>query len=300
MRITVFGAGRMGLPLVRQLVTAGHEVHAVDSDPMRERMALDAGARSEHALGVAEVVVTVLPGTPELETVAASLLSALGAGALWIDLTSTAPSVAARLAEAAIAAGIHPVGAAMAGGPDAAATGRLGFFVGGATEHVARAEPILGLFGDRIERVGERVADGVTAKLLVNQLWFGQAVATTEALLLGRALGLDPDELRGILARSAAGGRFLEGPARALLAGDYLETFGLDRVVEELDALSAIARERGVPFVVADTVARLHREALAEFGPLQGELLAAKLLEHRAGEPLRGAPPAGSSDASAP
>jgi 3-hydroxyisobutyrate dehydrogenase len=67
----------------------------------------------------------------------------------------------------------------------------------------------------------------------------------------------------------------------------YLESFGIDRVVEELETLVSLAEDAGVPFELSTLVTRLHREALERFGAVDGELLAAKLLEERAGHTLR-------------
>jgi 3-hydroxyisobutyrate dehydrogenase-like beta-hydroxyacid dehydrogenase len=97
----------------------------------------------------------------------------------------------------------------------------------------------------------------------VNLLWFGQAAAVTEALLLGRSLGLDPATLLGVFRRSAAGSAFLDGYGGALLDGDVLPAFGIDRVVEELDTLTALAEEASAPFELSTSVARLHRAGAA-------------------------------------
>jgi 3-hydroxyisobutyrate dehydrogenase len=71
-----------------------------------------------------------------------------------------------------------------------------------------------------------------------------------------------------------------------MLAGDYLPSFGLDRVVEELDSLARLAETAGVPWPVSEKVAEVHRQALAHFGDEDGELLGAAWLEHAAGRRL--------------
>jgi len=225
--------------------------------------------------------VTVLPGAPEVESLFKTL--ELRPGTLWLDLTSNDPRVVRRIA----ATGVDVVGAPMGGGASAAATGDLHFFVGGAAASIDRARPVLELLGT-IEHIGEDVGDGYTAKLLANLLWFGQAVAVTEALLLGQSLGLAPAALKKTLAASAGGSVFIDEYLDRLLDGDYLEGFGIDRVVEELDTLASLATQEGVPFELSTLVARQHRDALERFGAVGGELLAAKLLEERAGRLLRG------------
>lgn len=279
-RVGLLGVGRMGRPIARALVDAGFEL--VVHDPRTDRADGFATAASVTELAVAaDLLVTVLPGTPELESAMAEALPALRLGSLWLDLTSSDPRVVERLA-----VGIDAVGAPMGGGVSAAQARTLSFFVGGTSAAVERARPLLETLG-RIDHVGESITAGYTAKLLTNLLWFGQVVAVTEALLLGQSLGLQPPTLRRTLASSSGGSVFIDEYLDRLLDGDYLETFGLDRCVEELDTLASLAQGTGVPFELSSLVARLHREALERFGAVDGELLAAKLLEQRAGRELR-------------
>jgi 3-hydroxyisobutyrate dehydrogenase len=131
---------------------------------------------------------------------------------------------------------------------------------------------------------------GYTAKLLVNLLWFGQAVATAEALLLGQRAGIDPAALRHALAGSAAASTFTRSDLGLVFRGDYLASFGLDRICEELDAVTTLAGEHQVPWELSEVVRRTYRRALDRFGPAEGELLAVGLLEDEAGDKLRAAP----------
>ncbi|MFZ4893194.1 NAD-binding protein [Plantibacter sp. Mn2098] len=210
-------------------------------------------------------------------------------GSLWLDLTSNDPRVATEIASVAAAAGIASVGAPMGGGPGDARAGTLRFYTGGAEAAIDRVAPVLALLAREggIVRTGDRIADGYTTKLLVNHLWFGQAVAVTESMLLAQSLGIAPASFRDALVGSAGESAFTTGSLDRLLAGDYLESFGIDRVVEELDAVIALAEETGTPFELSTLVGRIHRDALERFGAVDGELLAAKLLEEQAGSTLR-------------
>ncbi len=292
-RVGVLGLGRMGLPIARGLADAGFDVTGHDPDSAASQSAVDAGltVTADPTLLAADsdVLVTVLPGSAELAALYGwkSALGALRPGSTWVDLTSADPRVVERVAGGVGSRGIHAVGAAMGGGVDAARERRLHFFVGGAAEDVARVAPVLDALGST-DHVGEWIGAGHTAKLLANLLWFGQVVAVSEAMLLGQSLGIEPARLRDTLAASAGGSRFIDDSLDALLAGDYLEHFGLDRVLEELEILEALAADADVPFELSATVVRLHRDALARFGAVDGELLVAKLLEERAGRRLRG------------
>jgi 3-hydroxyisobutyrate dehydrogenase len=290
-RIGVLGVGRMGLPIARNLLAAGFAVTVFD--PVAERSAAVGASVADSGAALAagsDIFVTVLPGIAEAEAAmigAEGLVGLLPDGALWIDLTSNDPRVAGRIAEGAKSRGILSLGAPMAGGVVAAEKGSIRFFVGGSDAALDRGRELLEAIGT-VDSVGSGVGDGYLAKLLANLLWFGQVVAVTEALLLGQSLGLSPAVLRSQLASSAGGSVFIDEYLDRLLAGDYLETFGIDRCVEELETLASLAREADVPFELSSTVARLHREALERFGAIDGELLAARLLEERAGTTLRG------------
>jgi 3-hydroxyisobutyrate dehydrogenase-like beta-hydroxyacid dehydrogenase len=292
----VVGLGRMGLPIAARLCDAGYDVSVFDLRPAAIDRAREAGARpapSATALAArVDTLITVLPGGGELADAmlgSDGMLSAMRRGSCWLDLTSADPRIVGDIAALADAAGVASVGAPMGGGPESAASGALRFFVGGGPEGVERVRPILESLGgpDSLTVMGPDIREGYTTKLLANTLWFTQAVAVTEALLLGQAAGLDVRSLRDALAASAGGSAFLTDHSEALLAGDYLTTFGIDRVVEELDAVTALAATLGTPGDLTAHVASLHRDALERFGLVDGELLVAKLLEERAHRTLR-------------
>jgi len=295
-RIGVLGVGRMGLPIARHLFDAGFAVTVFDIDPARRALATSHGvtvaADGRVVASGADVLITVLPGPPELRDAmlgADDVLATLRPGSLWLDLTSNDPRVAVDVAAVADAQGVSVAGAPMGGGVRNAEAATLRFYVGADADAFVRVEPILAALSapGGIDHVGADITAGFTAKLLANLLWFGQAAAVTEALLLGKSLGLSPTALRATLSASAGGSVFISEHLDALLAGDYLEEFGIDRVVEELDILSALAAAQGTPFETSESVVQLHRDALARFGSVGGELLGAKLLEERAGTTLR-------------
>ena len=281
MRIGMLGLGRMGMPIAQRLASSGHEVIGWDLDSSRLGDVL--AAKSAAELASTEVLLTVLPGPREAEAAMTPLLALLPVDGLWVDLTSNDPRSLERLAARTRA---MVVGAGMGGGVPAARDGTIRFFVGGSTPSVDRARPVLDSLGS-IDHVGEAVGAGMTAKLIANLLWFGQAVAVTEAMLLGQELGIAPARLRDTLAGSAGGSVFLDDYLDRLLDGDYLDDFGIDRCVEELDTLAALAGDANVPFELSALVARQHRDALERFGARGGELSAVRLLEERAGRTLR-------------
>ena len=296
--IAFVGLGRMGTPMCAALVRAGYKVTATDKRAEREPTAIACGASWQdtpaQAASSAGVLISMLPGAREVR--AAMLgedgaLTSLAAGAAWIDMTSNSPAAARPVREQAMKQGVEVLEAPAGGGIAAAREGALQLFVGGEAGVVEKHRAVLEALGDpgQIVHVGGHGA-GYTVKLLVNLLWFGQAVATAEALLLGQRAGIDPAVLRHVLAGSPAASRLISSDIGLVFRGDYLDSFGLDRICEELEAVTALAGEYQVPWQLSDIVRQTYRRALDRFGPADGELLAVSLLEHEAGDKLRTAP----------
>ena len=291
-RVGVLGTGRMGLPIARSLRAAGFDVFAYDSDLSKEGSLIRAGitptASADALSSAVDVLLTALPDGDAVHSARSSIL-ALREGSLWIDLSSGDPRLSEPDQQEARARGIRTVSAPMSGGPREAASADLGFFVSGARRDVKLALEVLEKLGPRakVTVVGSRAGDGQLVKLLANLLWFGQVIAATEALLLGVRLGIDVTVLREALGTSAGGSAFLDRHVDRLLSGDYLEDFPLDRCVAELRTISALAEDAGTPAELTRLITRIHEDALDRFGPILGELLAARLLEERAGFELR-------------
>lgn len=285
----------MGLPVCANLVSAGYQVIATDKRPECRESAIACGAAwrdtPAQAATAADVLITMLPGPAEVHAAmlgAGGALEELAAGATWIDMTSNSPSAAPPIRERAIERGLGVLEAPTGGGVQAAREGRLQLFVGGEAGTVEEHRALLEVLGDpgQIVHVGGHGA-GYTAKLLVNLLWFGQAVATAEALLLGHRAGIDLRVLKQAVAHSSAATAFTRHDLLALFHGDYLTSFGLDRICQELETATGLARGHQVPFELSDLVHRIYRRALARYGPVEGELLAVALLEEEAGQKLR-------------
>jgi len=285
----------MGRPMCARLARAGYDVIATDRDPQRQPDAEQATARWEPtnagAAAEADVLVTMLPG-PDAVTDAMTgregALHTLSRRTTWIDMSSTDPAVGRTLADRAAEQQIRCLDAPVGGGPPEATNGTLRLFVGGDARDIRRHRPLLETLADPdwIIHVGPHTA-GYTTKLLVNLLWFGQAVAIAEALLIGRKAGIELATLRDALAASAANSDFIHRDVDALFTGNYLTSFGLDGCVSELESITRLADDLDVPHALSNRVKGVYQEALERFGPVDGELLPVALLEEQAGVELR-------------
>jgi 3-hydroxyisobutyrate dehydrogenase len=275
----------MGLPVCARLVESGFDVVATDVAPDRRADAEAAGARwvdGIEAAARADIVVTVLPGPPEVSAIARPLTEATVAGTLWLDLSTASPEVARRVGAAARPHDIVVVDAPLGGSPEDARAGRLLSFAGGRDEDIDRARPVLEAIAAKVVNVGPH-GSGYLTKLLANALWFGQAVATAEALAIADRSGLDLTRIQGALAQSAGGRGFVADDAPALIAGDTMPAFSFARCVEQLRSLQRAATDLNVTAEVLDAVATVHAEALREYGEVDGEMIGALYAAHRAG-----------------
>jgi 3-hydroxyisobutyrate dehydrogenase len=195
-RIGFIGLGNMGAGMAANLAKAGHDVHAFDLsaealDKAKAAGCLPVQSAAEAANG-AEAVVTMLPaGRHVAQVYEESLFGAAPAGALLLDCSTIDVTTAKQVAEAAANKGLAAVDAPVSGGIAAAAGGTLTFMVGGSAEAFARAEPILSLMGKAVIHAGPSGA-GQAAKICNNMLLGATMVATCEAFLLAKKLGLDP------------------------------------------------------------------------------------------------------------
>jgi 3-hydroxyisobutyrate dehydrogenase-like beta-hydroxyacid dehydrogenase len=285
-RVTIVGVGRMGDAVCARLVDSGFEVVATDVLPARRADVEAAGARwadgLEAATARADIVVTVLPGPPEVSAIADPLTTAMAAGALWLDLSTASPAIAEAVRTTAERRDIAVVDAPLGGSPEDARDGRLLCFAGGRDDDLDRARSVLEAIARKVVHVGPH-GSGYLTKLIANALWFGQAVATAEALAIIDRAGLDVTHIQGALAQSAAGGGFVTDSAPALIAGNTMPAFSLARCAEQLRSLQGAAADLSVPAEVLDAVVGVYAAAVREYGEVDGELLGARFAAHRAG-----------------
>src|SRR5690625_2166419 len=146
MRIGFIGLGVMGLPMAENLIAAGHElqVHRVKdrSQVLVEKGATAVGSPAEAAKG-AEVIILMLPDTPDVEAVLLGrdgVVAAIDQDALVIDMSSISPVETVRFAEEVSRAGGQYLDAPVSGGEVGAKEGTLTIFVGGEDAAFKRAE----------------------------------------------------------------------------------------------------------------------------------------------------------------
>jgi 3-hydroxyisobutyrate dehydrogenase-like beta-hydroxyacid dehydrogenase len=216
MRLGFIGAGRMGRPMVRRLVAAGHEVGALARSDAAHGALPEDGAQvvtgaAEAGRGADAVLVCVYTDEQVRDVcLGAELLAAMPGGSILVVHTTGSPRTAEALAAAAVPRGIGAVDAPVSGGPHDVAAGRLTLFAGGAGDAVARIRPVPQRYGDPVLHVGPARA-GQRVKLINNVLFAAQLGLVADSVRLGTPLGVDEAVLLGALPHGSAASRALAG-----------------------------------------------------------------------------------------
>jgi 2-hydroxy-3-oxopropionate reductase len=263
------GLGIMGREMAAHLVRAGHDVRAYDTRPEAIEELARAGAVAAGSVGAAaegaDLVITMLPDTPQVEQVVLGtegLLHHPPAGRLVVDMSTISPSATRRMSGELAKAGIAMLDAPVSGGPAGAKAAKLSIMVGGDAAAVARARPILEGMGTTIIHVGESGA-GQTVKACNQLVCAMNLQAICEALALGRAAGLDLAKLRDVLLGGAAPSWMLQNLGPLMLAKDASAGFRIDLKLKDLRLAGELAFELGVPLPGTALATSLYLEARA-------------------------------------
>ena len=246
------GLGNMGYPMAHLLAEAGHTMLVQDvAAPAVERFLAEHRTASA-AVGdwsSVDILVTMLPNSDIVETVVLSGLvpETLSPGTLVVDMSSSEP-IRSRAVGAALAArGLHYIDAPVSGGVRGAVAGQLAIMVGGADEDVARAADVLAILAKSVIHAGA-VGNGHAAKALNNLVSAASVLATTEALRIGEAFGLDPATLVDVLNASSGRSNTSENKAKQfMLSGSYASGFPIGLMTKDVRIALGLAHQLGVP-----------------------------------------------------
>ena len=200
--IAFLGLGNMGAPMGANLVKAGFTVQGFDPVPAARAAAADAGVSvcetAAEAVRDASVVITMLPNGTLVRQCYAEVMSTAAAGALFIDSSTIAVDDARAVHAYAVERGFAQLDAPVSGGVKGAAAGTLAFMVGGETDALETARPVLDAMAGKIIHCGDSGA-GQAAKLCNNMLLAVQQIAVGEAFVLADKLGLPAQSLFDVI-----------------------------------------------------------------------------------------------------
>jgi 3-hydroxyisobutyrate dehydrogenase len=285
MRIGFVGTGSMGAPVARNLVRAGHDVQVFDVRPQAMQTVIELGATAgtsaaEVALD-AEVVFLSLPSHLEVADVcfgASGLLAAAHANTYLIDLTTVSVDLVSELAEAAAAQGVRYLTSPVSQGVSNAEKGKLSLFVGGDPADLEACMPLYRTIGEVVIYTGDHVS-AMAAKLLTNLLWFVNAAAIGEALVLGAKAGIKLPVLQQVVLNSCGTSWVAEHDIPSIYDGSFDKTFTTKLCTKDLRLIGELSSRLEVPTEMADTARLSFQRAEEIYGPDSPELSVVKYLQ---------------------
>jgi 2-hydroxy-3-oxopropionate reductase len=217
-----------------------------------EKLAAEGGGEvAENPRKVAErcaVVITMLPGPTEVEAIVSGedgLLEGIRKGSLVIDMSTSSPTLARKLARTARERGASMLDAPVSGGDVGAIEGKLSIMVGGEEEDFERAKPLFEAMGNTITHVGPD-GTGQVVKA-ANQIVVALVMeAVAEALVLGSRAGVDPEKMLDVLSGGLAGNRVMEVKREKYLSRHFEPGGQVKYHRKDLGIALAAGREYGV------------------------------------------------------
>ena len=257
------GLGIMGKPMVRNLMAAGYSltVYDVVGSAMEEMVtegATGAGSARETAEASA-VTITMVPDSPQSEAAILGpdgVLEGTPNGNGIIDMSSIAPSTSQKIGAACDATGVAFLDAPVSGGEPKAIDGTLAIMVGGSQDVFDRYAGLLDVLGGSVVLCGGYGAGNTTK--LANQIIVAINVeAVSEALVLARKAGLDPNVVYEAIKGGLAGSTVLDAKGTMMMAGDFTPGFRIKLHQKDLNNALITGKELGVPLPVTALVQQM-------------------------------------------
>ena len=287
--IGLVGLGQMGLPIARRMLAAGHAVVGCDVRPAaRADLEAAGGEWAGSPLAVAqrcETVMISLPTPAVVEAVALGHDGLAQGGALrtLVDLSTTGPMVARKLATALAGCGITWVDAPVSGGVAGAEQGSLAIMVSGPPMVCERLAPVLATFGRHVFQVGDQPGQGHLMKLINNLLSTTALAASLEALTAGAKAGLNPAAMVDVLRVSSGTNHAIESKIPKYLLRGIPMGFGLDLSLKDVTLAVEAGQSLGLPMQMGRITAQIWQQALEAGGPRQDYLQVVRVFEELAG-----------------
>ncbi len=295
MEIGFIGLGKMGTPMARRLIEAGHRLTVFDTSKAAADRLVALGAQSASSpKDVADRCETVLASLPSLQ---ASLDVATGLGGVieggrvkrFVDLSTVGSQMAVRIHGLLAKNNIVQVDCPVSGGVGGAEKGTLAVMVSGPRADFELLKPALAVIG-KVFFIGEKPGSAQTMKLANNFLSATAMVATSEAVVMGVKSGLDPAVMIDVInAGSGMNTASRDKFPRAVLPRSFDFGFATGLMVKDVRLCLEEMKSLGLSMEVAEAVGRLWEVVIRDMGAESDFTAAIKPIEKAAGVVVGGA-----------
>lgn len=251
-KIGFVGTGVMGSSMASHLLEAGYDVFIYTRTKSKAEELLTKGAKwidTPQALAKKVDVLISMVGYPkdveELYLGQNGFLENLSAGAVAIDMTTSSPVLAKKIAEAFREKGIGALDAPVSGGDIGAKNGTLAIMVGGAEDVFLKVKPIFEIFGSSVILQGDAGAGQHTK--MVNQIAIASnMIGVTEAIIYAEAARLNPARVLESISGGAAGSWSLSNLIPRVLQDDFSPGFFIKHFIKDMGIALSEAKQMGL------------------------------------------------------
>jgi 2-hydroxy-3-oxopropionate reductase len=252
-KIGFIGLGIMGKPMARNLLKAGYPLVAYDIVSAALQPIVSAGAKagtsSRDVAAQSDIVITMLPNSPDVKQAVLGpdgVLEGARPGLILVDMSSIAPLASREIAENVRPRGVEMLDAPVSGGEPKAIEGKLAIMVGGPEAIFEQVKDILGVMGSSVTRVGD-IGSGNVAKLANQVIVALNIAAVSEAMVLAKKAGVDPEKVYQAIRGGLAGSAVLEAKMPLILKGNFKPGFRIQLHIKDLMNALDTAHAVGVP-----------------------------------------------------
>ncbi|NNU82389.1 NAD(P)-dependent oxidoreductase [Geobacillus sp. BMUD] len=269
--IGFIGLGVMGKSMARHLLKAGYPLLAYTRTKEKAEDLLQEGAVWKETVAdlarEADVVMTMVGYPHDVEQVyfgEGGILENARPGTYVIDMTTSTPTLAQSIYEAAKQKGIYALDAPVSGGDIGAREGTLTIMVGGDEDVFLACKPILERLGTNIILQGKAGAGQHTK--MCNQIAIAtNMIGVCEAIAYAKRAGLDPMKVLQSISKGAAGSWSLSNLAPRMLAGDFAPGFYIKHFLKDMNIALDEAERMNLPLPGLSLAKQLYEE-LAQAG----------------------------------
>lgn len=251
-KVGFIGLGIMGKPMALNLIKAGYTVSILETSGAAKALT-DAGAKaypsSKSLAQESDILITILPDSPEVESVVLGengVLDGIGSGALFIDMSTIAPSTAKKLYQVFQDKGVEALDAPVSGGQVGAEAGTLSIMVGGAETAFQRALPLFEVMGKSAVLIGDAGAGQMTKAC--NQMIVGMTIqAVAEAFALAKKADVNLVKMREALLGGFAQSRILDLHGQRIIDDNFNPGFKTKLHRKDMNIALQAGKEFEVP-----------------------------------------------------
>lgn len=268
--IGFIGLGIMGRSMAGHLLAAGHSLHVFNRSRDKADELVAKGAIWHTAPGdvaaQADVLITMVGYPRDVEDIylgAGGIVARARAGAILVDMTTSSPALAVRIASEAAERGIKSLDAPVSGGDVGARDAKLAIMVGGDAAAFEAALPVLQRMGTNIVLQGGP-GTGQHTKMCNQVVIASTIMGVCEGIAYAKKAGLDADTVLKSIGGGAASGFQLNMLGARIIKGDFAPGFFMEHFIKDMSIALAEAARMGLELPGLAQAKKLYDQLMAQ------------------------------------